>query len=108
MKKTIIISTLFLFLLFLSGCVKQTTNLPLPNSIPQNGAPQKPPTQTSSEKSCKTDNDCACGKHKTTKQCFFGNVEFVDPTVGACPDFCGGIDGKLKVTCVNSECVQTR
>ena len=60
----------------------------------------------SSENSCKADSDCACGKHIETGECFFGNAEYVD-VLQQCPDFCTGIAGHLKVSCVENVCRQS-
>ena len=58
-----------------------------------------------SEKYCQQDSDCACGRHKTTGDCFYGNKNYVD-TGKQCPDFCTGIAGNLEIRCVNNECIQ--
>lgn len=58
-----------------------------------------------SEKYCEQDTDCACGRHKTTGDCFFGNKNYVD-TGKQCPDFCTGIAGNLEIRCVSNECTQ--
>ncbi|NYZ77062.1 hypothetical protein H0O02_01980 [Candidatus Micrarchaeota archaeon] len=59
------------------------------------------------EKYCAGDSDCACGVHKTTEQCFYGNKQYVDMTK-QCPDFCTGIAGNLDVKCVDFVCTQVR
>jgi hypothetical protein len=61
----------------------------------------------SSEIYCETDTDCACGVHTVTKDCFYGNVAFVD-TTKQCPDFCTGIAAMFEIKCVNNECRQVR
>jgi len=57
------------------------------------------------EKYCEKDEDCACGKHKTTGECFYGNKDYVN-TLQQCPDFCTGIGGNLAIECINQECKQ--
>ena len=98
MKKTITLAVILVAIICFGGCVKQ-------NVI--NDIPQEQPEQTVSEKSCQKDDDCACGRHKKTRECFFGNAKYVD-TSKQCPDFCSGIDGRMKVRCINNECWQTR
>lgn len=61
--------------------------------------------EISTEKYCEKDEDCVCGVHKTTRDCFYGNKNYVD-TAQQCPDFCSGITGKLKISCVNKRCEQ--
>ena len=51
------------------------------------------------------DYECACGKHKVTGDCFFGNKSYVN-TSQQCPDFCSGIAGHLTIICVNNKCEQ--
>jgi hypothetical protein len=85
------------------GCAKQEKLQD--NSLPQNPNQSK---EINSEKSCQTDADCSCGKHKDTRQCFYGNIKFIDPASGTCPDFCGGFDGKMASQCVDGECKQVR
>jgi len=58
----------------------------------------------SDEKFCDQDSDCACGVHYKTKECFFGNKNFVN-TITQCPDFCTGIAGNISIKC-NSETSQ--
>ncbi|MFH1126888.1 MAG: hypothetical protein V1718_02145 [archaeon] len=65
-----------------------------------------PETQMASETSCEKDEDCACGVHKTTGDCFYGNRDYVD-TDKQCPDFCTGIAGNLKIRCIENICTQT-
>jgi hypothetical protein len=72
--------------------------IPTPSSSPV-------PTEISSEVYCVNDSDCACGRNKTTGDCFFGNKAYVD-TSSQCPDFCGGIAGNLELKCVENECRQ--
>ena len=64
--------------------------------------PGIPSTQ---ETYCEVDEDCACGIHKTTKDCFYGNKDYVD-TQTQCPDFCTGIAGNLKIECIDNKCQQ--
>lgn len=99
MKRTITSGAILAIAFFLSSCVKQNVT----NNIPQNQ-----PEQTISEKSCQEDSDCACGRHKTTKECFFGNAKYVDPLLRPCPDFCTGLDGRLRTKCVKGECRQVK
>ncbi|MGB9719580.1 MAG: DUF333 domain-containing protein [Candidatus Anstonellales archaeon] len=61
--------------------------------------------ETVDEKFCNSDSDCACGVHKKTNECFFGNKEYVDETK-QCPDFCTGIAGNLEIKCENNTCIQ--
>lgn len=61
--------------------------------------------EISTEKYCEKDEDCACGVHKTTRDCFYGNKNYVD-TTQQCPDFCAGITGQLQIKCINNECKQ--
>jgi hypothetical protein len=56
-----------------------------------------------SEKSCSIDSDCACGKHKTTRECFVGNKKYVN-TTEQCPDFCTGIGGNFETKCIDNKC----
>lgn len=59
------------------------------------------------EKDCNTDEDCECGVHIKTGECFYGNKEFVDTNVSRlCPDFCSGISGTLEIRCINNKCKQ--
>src|SRR4030042_6543857 len=99
MKKIITLATLFGAIILLDGCVKQ-------NAI--NNTSQEQPKQTVSEKSCQKDDDCACGRHIDTKQCFFGNAKYVDPNLKPCPDFCAGIDGRMQTKCIDGECRQVK
>jgi len=105
MKKIIGYGIAVCAVLILAGCAGKTQ--------PENTAPtvsplvSPSPSQEVSEKSCQKDLDCACGKHKSTGQCFVGNAKYVEVS-DQCPDFCSGIDGKLKTKCVGGECKQTR
>jgi len=85
---TFVLVIFSLVIIVLSGCFK---TIPLPVS----------------ETACTTDADCACGTHKTTGACFFGNQEFVN-VEKQCPDFCTGIAAMFEIKCVNSECKQVR
>jgi hypothetical protein len=58
-----------------------------------------------SESYCRTDEDCACGRHIKTNECFYGNKKYVDPSK-QCPDFCAGIAGNLVIKCVDNRCKQ--
>ena len=73
-------------LLLLSGCLQQ---------------------QLPSEKYCSQDSDCACGTHKTTGECFYGNKAYVN-TGKQCPDYCTGIAAMFETKCVNDTCTQVR
>ncbi len=55
------------------------------------------------EKSCVSNEDCACGVHINTGDCFVGNKAYVN-TEKQCPDFCTGIAGNLGTVCSNSKC----
>ena len=57
------------------------------------------------EKYCSSDTNCACGTHKETGDCFFGNIQYVN-TMKQCPDFCTGIAGNLQLKCINNTCRQ--
>lgn len=57
------------------------------------------------DNNCTSDSDCACGKHKTTGECFVGNKKYVN-TTEQCPDFCTGIAGNFEIKCVNNKCKQ--
>ncbi|MCD4771440.1 hypothetical protein K8R30_03415 [archaeon] len=60
-----------------------------------------------SEKSCDRDADCECGVHVETRECFYGNKDYVDSNPAkACPDFCAGIDGSFEIRCVENLCRQ--
>ena len=83
MKTLIAFSMLFVLIVFFSGC---TQNIP-------------------SEEFCEKDTDCACGVHKNTGNCFYGNKNYVD-TSKQCPDFCAGIGGHLSIICENNKCTQ--
>ncbi|NIO44072.1 MAG: hypothetical protein GTN36_00760 [Candidatus Aenigmarchaeota archaeon] len=61
--------------------------------------------QVVDESYCNFDEDCACGIHKETSDCFYGNKAYVD-TSQQCPDFCTGIAGNLIIKCVNNKCIQ--
>lgn len=67
----------------------------------------KTPEEPDPEKFCSTDQDCACGRHIITGDCFYGNLDFVD-TTQQCPDFCNGIAANFRISCINYVCVQTR
>ncbi len=58
-----------------------------------------------SESFCRTNLDCACGRHIQTGECFYGNKKYVDET-NPCPDFCAGIGGNLEIRCVKNKCQQ--
>ncbi|MBU4351413.1 hypothetical protein KKF47_01945 [Patescibacteria group bacterium] len=77
-------------------CQKQE-NKPIPASPPL--------TQTNDERDCETDLDCACGYRKGGQECFYGNRDYVD-TSRQCPDYCGGITGRLRLRCVDNTCTQ--
>lgn len=59
------------------------------------------------EKYCQIDADCACGSHKSSGACFYGNRSFVN-VQKQCPDFCSGIDGQAGIRCENNTCVQKK
>ena len=61
------------------------------------------------QKKCDTDAECICGgKDRTTGECFVGNVEYYDSgnvdKEAYCPDFCTGISGEMRTTCVAQQC----
>ena len=59
---------------------------------------------------CEIDDDCTCGGIDLRDgRCFIGNKLYYENYVDKkkeCPDFCTGIDGNLKVRCVDSKCIQ--
>ncbi|MDD5111259.1 MAG: cupredoxin family copper-binding protein [Candidatus Altiarchaeota archaeon] len=59
------------------------------------------------EKYCSSDSDCACGVHRTTGECFYGNKDYVD-AMKQCPDFCTGIAAQFAIICVNNLCTQVK
>ena len=106
MKKTIIFAALFA-IFFFGGCARKDAadSTDLPQSQPEKTGQEAPAV---SEKYCQNDGDCACGRHVETRECFFGNAKYVDPNLKPCPDFCSGIDGKMKIKCVDNICNQSR
>lgn len=111
MKKTIALAAILTAVFFFSGCVKNnaTDNADIPQSQPKQETQKEPElTPIVSEKFCRNDDDCACGRHFETGECFFGNSKYVDQNLKPCPDFCGGIDGKMKIKCLENECKQSR
>lgn len=52
---------------------------------------------------CERDSDCACGRHITTGNCFYGQKEFVN-TSEQCPDFCTGIAANFEIKCTQNQC----
>jgi len=64
-----------------------------------------PKESLNKENSCEKDEDCACGIHINTGDCFYGNKAYVD-TSYVCPDFCTGIKGDWIVTCRDFQCTQ--
>jgi putative hemolysin len=56
---------------------------------------------------CESDADCACGVHISTRDCFYGQKEFVDAGQ-QCPDFCNGIAAHLEIKCEKNQCTQVR
>ena len=56
---------------------------------------------------CDSDSDCACGVHVETRDCFYGQKEFVDVSQ-QCPDYCNGIAAHLEITCVQNQCKQVQ
>lgn len=63
--------------------------------------------EASPETYCIEDSDCACGVHKETGVCFYGNERFVD-TEERCPDFCSGIQGTMQIRCIDDRCQQVQ
>ena len=53
---------------------------------------------TDNEFYCITNNDCTCGFHKKTNECFYGNNLYVDDTA-TCPGFC-----EQSVLCIENHC----
>ncbi|MEM4215472.1 MAG: DUF333 domain-containing protein [Candidatus Anstonellales archaeon] len=74
-------------------------------SLLQNISKNESEENKTDEKFCNVDSDCACGVHKISRECFFGNKKYVDETI-QCPDFCTGIAGNLEIRCENNMCVQ--
>ena len=66
---------------------------------------QTPAENTTAEKYCSSDADCACGRHVTTSDCFYGNKQYVNVSQ-QCPDYCTGIAANLEISCVNNTCIQ--
>ncbi len=56
---------------------------------------------------CDSTADCACGVQKETRQCFYGNKDYVD-TAQQCPDFCNGIAAHLEIVCSEHKCIQVQ
>lgn len=56
------------------------------------------------EKACRSAEDCACGRHNITDECFVGNKQFVD-VKKQCPDFCSGINANLEIKCFQNQCI---
>ncbi|MBU5574874.1 MAG: DUF333 domain-containing protein [Candidatus Aenigmarchaeota archaeon] len=52
---------------------------------------------------CISKEDCACGTHINTGECFVGSKEFVN-IEKQCPDYCTGIAGNFKIDCINHQC----
>lgn len=69
--------------------------------------PTPTPIQEPNFLACNTDKDCACGTNEVTNQCAVGNKGYID-TSRQCPDFCGGINGKLTTQCISGLCQQVR
>ncbi len=59
------------------------------------------------EKYCNIDEDCSCGVHIRTGDCFYGNEKYVDESK-QCPDFCTGIAAHLTIKCIDNECRQVQ
>ncbi|MEM4389602.1 MAG: eight-cysteine-cluster domain-containing protein [Candidatus Micrarchaeia archaeon] len=94
---------LFLLLaaIVLAGCPQPSPSANATNAT--NATITLPANATLSERACATDADCACGVHVVTRECFFGNKQFVDVSQ-QCPDYCTGIAGNLETRCVSGEC----
>ncbi|MFH0885338.1 MAG: DUF333 domain-containing protein [Candidatus Micrarchaeota archaeon] len=56
---------------------------------------------------CEMDSDCGCGVHVSTRDCFYGQKEYVDETQ-QCPDFCNGIAAHLEIKCMQNQCKQVQ
>lgn len=56
---------------------------------------------------CITDQDCECGTHIATGECFVGSRSFVN-VEKQCPDYCTGIAGMFETRCVNHQCKTIR
>jgi hypothetical protein len=59
------------------------------------------------DSTCTQDSDCACGRHRITGDCFYGNREYVN-TSAQCPDFCTGIAGNFETKCLEGVCKQAK
>ena len=57
-----------------------------------------PELNISKEVYCDADSDCDCGINLETRECFLGNKDYVNNSV-QCPDFCSGLDGRMKIKC---------
>jgi len=92
------------FFLFIFGCLSLNKN-------PQNLDLSKQNTSLNEKnlpnKECLKDEDCACGKHIYTRQCYFGPKELVDIS-DQCPDFCTGIANQFEIKCINYTCMQVK
>tara|TARA_Y100000310_G_C20682263_1_gene816681 strand:- start:2345 stop:2746 length:402 start_codon:yes stop_codon:yes gene_type:complete len=58
------------------------------------------------EELCEVDEDCACGVHIDTRDCFLGNKDYVDISE-QCPDYCTGIAGNRVLKCMYNRCAST-
>jgi uncharacterized protein len=56
---------------------------------------------------CDADSACGCGVHRETRDCFYGQMEFVDE-MQQCPDFCNGIAAHLEIKCAQHQCTQVQ
>jgi hypothetical protein len=107
MKKTFILPLLLAYIL---GCTQNppSNNNPYSTTTLTNNNPNSTTTtsmQIPYEKYCTSDVDCACGVHKTTGECFYGNSQYVN-TEKQCPDYCNGIAAHLKIKCIDNQCTQ--
>ena len=75
------------------------------NECTMNAARQKMAYKNECEMGCQTDSDCACGVKKGTKECSFGNKNYIDTAI-QCPDYCSGLRGDRRSVCQKGSCTQ--
>jgi hypothetical protein len=112
---------LILFLIFLAGCVQQqpvacTEDAKL---CPDGSAVGRilpncdfAPCPEHGKDFCQVDADCVCdGIDPVSGDCFVGSKTYHESFVNKeqdCPDFCTGIDGRLRTQCVENKCSLVR
>jgi len=101
-KKKGLATALMILFLTLSACSKTAQQGQMQQQTRQTGQMGVRPQDF-----CMADDDCACGVHKNTGECFYGNKEFVNASK-QCPDFCTGIAAMFEIKCVENRCKQVR